>query len=551
MFGGWDRPGTFWDAVLQLLAVPLLLVGLWRLSEASTSPRFVVAFCLGLVLVPLVQLIPLPPQVWTALPGRDLAKEALVLADQEVGWRPLSLTPHGTWLSLLSLIPPLAIFFATLLLSYEERRRLLLIGLGIGVLSSFLGLLQVAQGPDGWLKEFGLASGGAAEGFFVNQNLFAAFLYSLLLFAAAFAIHSIKAFASAQTPTTDTRALITVVASLTVLVILLAAQIMARSRAGLGLTIVAMIGVAALANSDERGGTIFGAKRLIGGAVALVLLFSSQFALYRVMERFATDPLEDARVALARTTWEAVQAFLPFGSGLGSFVPVYQSFEKLQDALVDTYVNRAHNDFLEIGLETGVVGLALIAVFAIWLGRTLWQVWRSDGLGGSPLDHLLVRAATLVIVLLMAHSFVDYPLRTTAMMAVFAVACGLLFEPVGQTSDAREATEPHAQRSATRTTEDGRPSREKKEREPSLATPNVPRRPAPEHGSAGAPRREVWEWPAETPRPQAEPVARPGQEPSLREGPASDRWGQDIAWPEAWRKSGTTKKPREDADEPE
>ena len=53
---------------------------------------------------------------------------------------------------------------------------------------------------------------------------------------------------------------------------------------------------------------------------------------------------------------------MPLGSGLGTFVPVYAMFEKPEDAQ-DTYVNRAHNEILEIWLETGMLGLALIVVF--------------------------------------------------------------------------------------------------------------------------------------------------------------------------------------------
>jgi hypothetical protein len=38
-------------------------------------------------------------------------------------------------------------------------------------------------------------------------------------------------------------------------------------------------------------------------------------------------------------------------------------------------------------------------------------------------------AASLVIGLLLAHSLVDYPLRTTAMSVIFGLACGILAAP--------------------------------------------------------------------------------------------------------------------------
>ena len=250
----------------------------------------------------------------------------------------------------------------------DARRRLVLVLLGVGILASFVGLLQVALGPKGAIVDFGPASPGEATGFFANRNHFAAFLYVLLIFAAVFAINSVKALPATPDTRPDTATLIGIIASFTIVVVLLGAELMARSRAGIGLTMVALLGIAALASSDSRGSGAqrANANRLMAGAVALVLLFGAQFALYRIMDRFAADPLSDARLVFARNTWAAALSFLPFGSGLGSFVPVYQFFEKPQDALVDVYANRAHNDLLEVWLETGVVGLALMAVFAVW-----------------------------------------------------------------------------------------------------------------------------------------------------------------------------------------
>ncbi len=67
----------------------------------------------------------------------------------------------------------------------------------------------------------------------------------------------------------------------------------------------------------------------------------------------------------------------------------------------------------------------------------LWW-WPPDKAG--ELDRLLMRAATLAIALLIAHSFVEYPLRTGAIMAIFAFSCALLIEPLAVAEDATMAT---------------------------------------------------------------------------------------------------------------
>ena len=148
ILGGGAGRGLLSDAILQLLAIPLLLVSLWRIFEVplTRQMRLALWFCLAIAILPLLQLIPLPPWLWTALPNRQPSAEAFDILGRAVPWMPISVSPKATWLSALSLLPPLAVFLSTLLLSYRERRWLMLVVLAVGVLSVFDGLIQVAQG---------------------------------------------------------------------------------------------------------------------------------------------------------------------------------------------------------------------------------------------------------------------------------------------------------------------------------------------------------------------------------------------------------------------
>ena len=185
VFGGGAGRGLLSDVILQLLAIPLLLVSLWRIFEVplTREMRLVLWFCLAIATLPLLQLIPLPPWLWTALPNRQSSAEAFDIMGHAVPWMPISVSPKSTWLSALSLLPPLAVFVSTLLLSYRERRWVTIVVLAVGLLSVLMGLIQVAQGEKSPLRFFEFTNSTEAVGFFANRNHFAALIYCLMLFA--------------------------------------------------------------------------------------------------------------------------------------------------------------------------------------------------------------------------------------------------------------------------------------------------------------------------------------------------------------------------------
>jgi O-antigen ligase len=424
-------------------------------------------------------------------------------------WMQISVSPEATWISAVSLIPPIAIFLGCVLLSYRERRLMSLVVLSVGMVSVFLGLLQVSQGPSSALRFFVGTNASEAVGFFANRNHQAALVYTLTVLAAAWTVNATFT-APARRDQFDAATVMMLVACFTTLVVLISAQIMTRSRAGVGLTIVAVIGAYALAYPDWRRAKSHGGRRSSGassakmvlGMTTVAILFAVQFGLYRFMDRFAADPLADARIPFGHNTIAAAKAYMPFGSGMGTFVPVYAMFEPPQDTLADSYANRAHDDVLELWLETGVGGIVLMTLFVIWLVLRCIKVWRRAPPGGREIDYFLARAATLIIGLLIAHSFVDYPLRTGAMMAIMAFACALLVTPVaGAESEAMAASEDTRDKMRQRGTQQTAATAPARTRSRPLPVPSgVAANPATaaagERGLAGIAWPEEWRKPA-------------------------------------------------------
>jgi O-antigen ligase len=436
LLGGGTRGGFLSDSILELIAIPAFLVALSSLfalprNVNKRGTEWALMLCVGVAILPLMQLIPLPPWIWTRLPHREQITGVFDLLDHDLPWLPISVAPSLTWASVLSLLPPFAIFLGVLQLGYRERRMMSLILVGLGILAAFLGLLQVAQGPSSPWRFFAVTNSSEAVGFFANRNHLAALLYSVLLFGAAWAVDVALSVGSwTDRRNLETASIVMLTGSFLGLVVLMAAEVSTRSRAGLGLLIVALFGALTLAITDRRRSSGVTPIKLIAGATIVAFVLVVQFALYRVLDRFE-DPLEGARMEFAHNTIAAAEAYMPFGSGFGTFVSVYPSFEPAQDALDDKFVNHAHDDLLEVWLEGGVVSLILMAAFVSWLFLISAKNWLSTPPNSSAIDVLLARAATIVIPLIIVHSIVDYPLRTDAMMAVFALSCAFLIEPLG------------------------------------------------------------------------------------------------------------------------
>ena len=118
-------------------------------------------------------------------------------------------------------------------------------------------------------------------------------------------------------------------------------------------------------------------------------------------------------------TMRGVKDYFPWGSGLGSFREVYFLYED-PTAVGGTYVVHAHNDYAELLLETGLAGMLILILFLLWWGTAVRRVWDSAETGS------FARAASIASAAILAHSLVDFPLRTAAISAAFGMCMALL-----------------------------------------------------------------------------------------------------------------------------
>lgn len=413
VLGGASAAGVIGNAALQIAAIAILLVLLLRRGPpaAPEHRKPLTMLIAGIALLALIQLLPLPPALWTALPGRAAVAEAFGQLDLPLPWMPVTLAPEGTIASLLALLPPLAML--ALLLRPEAAGRQLwpLLVVAIALVQLVLGIAQVAGGRNSPLYFYAYTNWGHEVGFFSNTNHHATLLLMAMPFAAALASQMLRQPGQRH----DTLAK-TVIAGC-IFAVLAGGVIVNGSRAGLVLLPLVLIlcGCMIAADLSRRAPRLW-----FGIAVGTIAVGIAAAGASGVMTRqqLGEGGSQTSRAAIWERSWPIAVEHQPTGSGLGSFVPLYRMAEDPGER-PRSYANHAHNDYLEWFLETGMPGLILLLAFFIWYARRSWGAW-------SRPEASFARAGSIAVAAVAIHSLVDYPIRTAAIAALTALCCALL-----------------------------------------------------------------------------------------------------------------------------
>ncbi len=413
---GGSAQGIWANMILQLGGIAIVAWAAMARVEDRLSPAGKYLLVLAVLSIALVglQMIPLPPSIWTTLGPRQRIAEGFAILGLPIASEPLSLTPAAGLDSLLGIIPPLAIVCAMLRLN-AYRPQWLAIALIAGAVGGIgLGALQVASADpvtSHWYL-YADTNPGKAVGFFANADHMAILLVVTIPFLAAFAAGGKRGGIQRHAAT------VAVAAALVLLVLVGLALNGSLAGYGLALPVIAASTLLVLpARSRLRSLTALVAMLLAVGAIALVEITpigSGKIAGH------ASNAVQ-SRTEIAATAARATAKFMPFGSGLGSFDKVYRLYERPAQ-VTPIFVVHAHDDYLELTLELGLAGALLILLFLAWWVVAVWRAWRTAGAGP------FARAAAIGSAAILVHSAVDFPLRTAAIAACFGMCLALLAE---------------------------------------------------------------------------------------------------------------------------
>lgn len=412
LLGGGSRDDV--TSLLLLRPFSLLLLGyalyaaggnVWQKHRMATTVIF------AIVALHILQLIPLPPKIWTGLAGRENLAENLNVAGLETGWRPISLVPFQTWNSLFALAAPIAAWL--LAISSADRRHLnqvVALCVGIAIVSALLGLIQVVSSFNSPFYFYTVTNNGLAVGLFANRN------HNAFLLATAVPM---MGYIVGQAQLAGAKARVALSALIVFCVLILLGVVLAGSRGGLILFALGVFTIPLFVELPRKAsGKLFRTGLLVAVAVVAILTAVVIDNPTNAVSRFGNVQLtEELRLEIWPLVWREVWHFMPWGSGFGTFVEVYQIAEP-SEVLRTKYVNHAHNDWLEILLDAGLGGaFVLIAAVAFW-GRATVRAFRTRAIERLPLLGVIVTA------MLGFASFLDYGLRTPALATLLALSAG-------------------------------------------------------------------------------------------------------------------------------
>lgn len=409
LLGGASNPVSSWSFALQLLSAGLLAwaaagLSLEGAAREQAALRWAAYAWLALALS---HLVPLPAAVWQALPGREPVAQGLSLAGIAGSWLPLSLDPRGTVHSTLAAIPAACLFALVLRGGAIPAPAVARTLVGAALASLLLAILQVQGAADSPLYIHAHTNRNLGVGFFANANHLATLLLIAVPLAAALAAESLG----------GRRRLPIVGATLAAAAVAGIGIYLTASVAGMLLLVPALF--ASLLLPLRLSPRLVGASliAIVLGGLAVVAAWLSG-ALPFLSTSLGSGGLD--RLQIARTTLGGIWHFWPAGSGLGSYPLIYPMFEN-PASVTAIFVNHAHNDYLELLFETGLAGALLLAGFLFWWFNRSIRAWGGEDAGG-----LWAKTASIVTAIMLAHSLVDYPLRTPSLMVAFLFFCLVL-----------------------------------------------------------------------------------------------------------------------------
>lgn len=409
---GWIKPPTHWRTLRWPLYAALAFVAL-----------------IGL------QLVPLPAGVLHWLSPQSLAAYQGATGEP-IAWASVSVDRYATLQFLLRVIAYACLFGLTLVLARRARHfeALAYAFVYAGLAQALVGILLHVTGAS-YTLFFESISHEVARGSFVNRNHYAAFLNVCLAMGIGLMIGKLEDH-SMHTWKQRMRWLAALLLSekarlRIILVIMVIALVLTRSRMGNSSFFASLLitGVAALLflRGATRATMIFIASLVIIDVAVIGSMVGVEKVVQRIEETSLTAQAEsreqslELRVLPGLHSLASLREFPILGTGAGTF---YVVFPKYRPPSVPGFFDHAHNDYAQVAVETGMVGLAAALVAGVtMLGLGIITLARR---GERQLVHGIAFGGLMATMALLIHSWTEFNLQIPAVMVAVAIVEALV-----------------------------------------------------------------------------------------------------------------------------
>jgi len=169
----------------------------------------------------------------------------------------------------------------------------------------------------------------------------------------------------------------------------------------------------------SRGNTL-----VIMAVIIFATLGIGWFGWDQILDRFAQlknahGMIHESRLDFWKDTREVIRDFTVTGSGMGTFSHVYPLYRTI---ISDRFLSHAHNDYLELLSEGGIVGFFLAALF---LGVVLVKTWKVFLQRRDAFSIYLYIGSVTAMAAILVHSVTDFNLHIGANGLWFFFAAGM------------------------------------------------------------------------------------------------------------------------------
>lgn len=409
MLGGTSQDVVSPKLILYILSLVIIGSCLTQITRESRVWQFKsMNIVLGLfVLMHILYLIPLPPELWSKLPGRQYIVEGYHILATDLPWIPLSLVPEKSLFSLFDFLPPVALLLmmGTVVTDKEIDYSIRAIGF-FAISSVVLGVLQVSGLGDGFYF-YEITNDNSAVGFFSNANHFGVFLLMtipIVLFPAVANGRNYEGMSNS----------VMLFSIICILIALLGVGL--TGSLGNVLLILPVVLATFFIWTSGRGRPSIYLIGIFGPLIAVFLfdLFLWENLQSEAVEKLANTHAMDRQTMFANTV-EIGRTYFPIGTGPGSLADVY----KLVEVASPKTIPHSHNDYLEIFAEFGAVGLFWMLLAGFWLAKNIWKPFQSS-------TSSIGKFFTIPIIVVLVHTTFDYSLRTISVMTLFVFSLCVL-----------------------------------------------------------------------------------------------------------------------------